>query len=138
MKWFNRQEKTSQKKKASKEKKPRSERWSAVVYYGAWGLTAILLIPMLMQVRALILFLALLMINNDAVRPPGWSSSTLVGVDKCTLLVLIAAWLIGVFFAEGHIREAIASESFWSDVGIMWLGIIGAWAGSAIMLYVLS
>ena len=138
MHWIRRKTKTGQTENAGNEKKSRGARWSGVIFFGAWGLTAILLIPMLMQVRALILYSALAVINNDTLRPPGWNTSTMVGVDKCTLLVLIAAWMIGVFFAEGQIREAVAKGRFWADVGIMWLGVVGVWAGSAIMLYVAS
>jgi hypothetical protein len=96
------------------------------------------MIPTLLRLKGLVLVLAVLVINNDAWRPTGWSLSTLVGVDKCITLLGIAIWLMIVMFAERHIGQALQSRQFWSQVGRMWLIIVIVYVVCEISLRLLN
>ena len=106
-------------------------------FYLAWGLTGALLIPMLGQLKVLVLYLALQLIKNDALRPPGWNSETMAGVDKCTTFVALGAWLILFLYAEGQIQEAQIKDQFWAQTGKMWLIIGGIYLAGALLLFVI-
>ncbi len=110
----------------------------SIQYFGLWGVTAVLLIPTLLQVKALILYTSLLMIESESFRPPGWNTGTLTGVDKCTTFLGIVIWLIVVMFAEGHLRESIAQGKFLSYAGRMLLIILSVYVSSAVILYLIG
>jgi len=111
---------------------------SMLQYLAAWILTAALLVLMLSQIKALLLYLALLLIENDNLRPPGWNSSTIVAVDKCTTFLAVVTWLIGVMYASDHIREGLQEGRFWPQTGRMLLLIFGLYAASTLLLFVIG
>ena len=110
----------------------------ALKYYGAWALTALALIPMLIRLKALALVSAWRVINNDALRPPGWNSSTLVAVDKCTTFLALGAWLMGVLLVEGYLQEALAEGRLLARAGRMLLVIGGIYAAAEVLLWLIG
>jgi hypothetical protein len=61
-------------------------------------------------VQNLVLYLGILVIQNDALRPTGWSSDTLSGINRCGFLVLGSLWLGMVVFTEKYLREGAAEQ----------------------------
>lgn len=129
-------------KLSKQERQPRGRTIRNIIatlgYFGAWGLIAVLLVPALMQVKTLLVFIALLIINNETLRPPGWNTDTLVGVDKCTTFLAIGTWLFVVMFAERYLREAREQGRFWVQAGRAIVVIIGIYGASAALLFLLG
>jgi len=57
------------------------------------------------QVYITLIFVALLMVENPATRPPGWNTATIYGLSRFLILVLGGLWLLLVLFLEGYLRE---------------------------------
>jgi hypothetical protein len=100
---------------------------ATVGVYVAWLLLAVVIAVVAWQIHLAVLVLMALLIDSP-MRPPGWSSATLVGVSKLSMLVLGSGWLISVMYLEGQLGKAVEEKRlgrFLAQV-LGWLGIIGA------------
>ena len=104
----------------------------------AWLLVAGALIFTLLQLKALILYLALLLIENETLRPTGWNTGTIVAVDKCSTLLGVIAWLVVSMFAGNQLQASQAEGRFWTYTGRLLGAIIGLYLLAAGVLFVIS
>ncbi len=94
-------------------------------YIGAWiGLT-ILAALTAWQLHITTLYLATLLIDNPALRPRGWSSETLVGVSKLSVLVWGSLWFMLLFYMEYKLREGLQERRL---LRLIW------WFGGSLLL----
>ena len=89
-------------------------------YIGAWlGLTFLAALTA-WQLHIASLYLATLLIDNPALRPRGWSSETLVGVSKLSVLVWGSLWFMLIFYMEYKLREGLQERRLLRP--IWWFG----------------
>lgn len=105
--------------------------------YGLTGLMALLWALAAFQLQALFVYLGILIVQTPSLTPTGWNSSTIVGLNKCGILILGMLWLGLVLFTHHHLTEALADQQLLAKAGRMALIIIGIYAFSAIILYLL-
>ena len=90
------------------------------------------------QVQNLILYLGLLVIQNPSIRPPGWSSDTIVGINRCSFLILGSLWLGLAIFSEKYLREGSHEEHLLQNALRLTLIGGGIYAFSTGLLYILG
>ena len=61
--------------------------------YGLSIVLAILWAIAAFQLQSLLIYLSIIIVQTPALTPPGWNSSTIVGLSKCTVLILGILWL---------------------------------------------
>ncbi len=81
--------------------------WVWLGYLAGWGLLTLLAALVAWQAHSTTIYLAAFLIANPTLRPSGWSSSTLVGVSKLSVLGWGSLWLIAVYYMEYHLRESL-------------------------------
>ena len=57
------------------------------------------------QVHGTLIAISLAVIQNPSLRPPGWSTDTILALSRVFWLVLGIFWLGWVMFTEGYLRE---------------------------------
>ncbi len=67
--------------------------------------------------------LAALAVSNPALRPVGWSTATINGVSKLSIVVLGSLWLIAVSLMEYRLREALSEGRVLRQTGHFVLAI---------------
>ncbi|MCB0062651.1 MAG: hypothetical protein KDE19_11070 [Caldilineaceae bacterium] len=82
-------------------------------YVLAWLVLSILATVTAWQLHVTLLYLTTLLIQNPALRLPGWSMSTLVGVSKLSVLIWGSLWLIFVMYMEYQLRMAMREGRLW-------------------------
>lgn len=65
------------------------------------------------QAHITTLYVAALLLDHPTLRPPGWSSSTLVGVSKLSVIGWGALWLIATSYLEYQLRESVQERRLW-------------------------
>lgn len=83
---------------------------TVVGIYGLWILLLILWTLAAFQVQNLVLYLGILVIQSDSLRPTGWSTDTLSGINRCGFLILGSLWLGMAVFTEKYLREGAAEQ----------------------------
>jgi len=106
--------------------------------YGLTGLLALLYALAAFQLQALIVYLGILIVQSPSLRPAGWNSSTIVGLNKCGIVILGMLWLGLVLFSHHYLKEALAEHQLWSKAGWLALMSLGLYAFSAAVLYILG
>ncbi len=102
-----------------------------VRFFGAWLFLSILGIVVAFQLRVTLLSMGLFAVKRPSLRPTGWNTSTIHGLDRFVILILGIAWLFMVVFLENYLREGFGSQTaFWQRV--IWFGL------SLVAIYVLS
>ncbi|MEZ4621321.1 MAG: hypothetical protein R2867_38275 [Caldilineaceae bacterium] len=89
-------------------------------YLLAWLALTLLATVTAWQLHITVLYLAALLIANPTLRPTGWSSETLVGVSKLSILLWGSLWLIFVFYMEFKLRESMQERRLRRQIG--WFG----------------
>lgn len=97
---------------------------SATKFTIAWIAIVVLLAATLNYVKILLLYLSIQLIENDALRPTGWNTGTMAGVDKCLTVLFVILWLMGAMYSVTYIREALDANQFWGRMARV-LGILG-------------
>ncbi|MEZ4736674.1 MAG: hypothetical protein R3E79_57065 [Caldilineaceae bacterium] len=69
------------------------------------------------QAHITTLYVAALLLDHPTLRPTGWSSSTLIGISKLSVIGWGALWLIATSYLEYQLRESIADQR----LGRQWL-----------------
>lgn len=76
-------------------------------YFALWLLLSGLAIGVAWQAHISTLYLGTLLINHPTWRPAGWSSDTLVGISKLSLLIWASLCFIWIMYAENRLRESV-------------------------------
>jgi hypothetical protein len=81
----------------------------------------------LWQAHVALLYLAALIIENPQLRPVGWSTRSLVGVSKLSILILGSAWLMFTVYLEQSLRNSVIAQRLIKQsvkygvvIGIFW------------------
>ncbi|HRW10783.1 MAG TPA: hypothetical protein P5121_37030 [Caldilineaceae bacterium] len=92
-------------------------------YMVLWLLLVALATLTAWQLHVTTLYWGTLLINSPTWRPSGWSSESLVGVSKLSILFWGALWLILTFYLEYHLRAAMQRKRLLRQSG-WWGGIL--------------
>jgi hypothetical protein len=96
-------------------------------YIIGWLILSLLAVLAAWQLHLTTLYGAALLIDNPAWRPRGWSTETLVGVSKLSVLVWGSLWFMLTFFMEYKLREAVQERRLLRR--LLWFG------GSLVVAY---
>jgi hypothetical protein len=107
-------------------------------FYGLWLLLAAMWAVVLFQLQVLILFLGILVIETPWLRPTGWNSETLKGIERCGFFVMGSLWLGLVLFSERHLRKGVTERRFWRHTLQLILVGGGIYGLSTGLLYLLG
>ncbi len=105
--------------------KPSTLTWFAV--YAIWIVLGIAAVWAAWQWNGATLALAAWMISKPALRPAGWSSATLPVVNRLSVLIFGAIWLIGVMFMENLLRAAALEQRLIRESGRLALILLIIW-----------
>ena len=75
-------------------------------YFIIWLLLGGLAIGVAWQAHITTLYLGALLIEHPTWRPLGWSSSTLVGISKLSILIWASLCFIFIMYLENRLRES--------------------------------
>jgi len=64
----------------------------------------------LWQAHVALLYLAALIIDNPRLRPTGWSTMSLVGVSKLSILFWGSGWLMFTIYLEQSLRNRVMEK----------------------------
>ena len=64
----------------------------------------------LWQAHVAVLYVAALIIDNPRLRPVGWSTMSLVGVSKLSILFWGSAWLMCTVYLEQSLRNSVVAK----------------------------
>ena len=109
-----------------------------VVLYGLWLGLAVLWALLAFQLQVTLLYIGNLIIQNPSLRPTGWNTGTLSGINRCTFLLLGSLWLGLVIYSERYLRESLEEDRLLINAGRLLLIIGGIYGFSVGLLYVLS
>lgn len=110
----------------------------SVRLYGAWLFLSILGIVVAFQLRVTLLYMGLFVVKRPSLRPPGWNTSTIHGLDRFVILILGIIWLFMVAFLENYLREGFRNQTiFWQRVGRFGLMLVVIYVLSYLFLLVL-
>lgn len=98
--------------------------WVWLGYGVGWLLLAGLAALTAWQAHITTIYLGALLINNPSLRPSGWSSSTLVGISKLSVLAWGSLWLILVYYLEYQLRESLADRRLLVQCGRFALALL--------------
>lgn len=70
-----------------------------------WLIATVLITLTLFQVHATIIAIAVVVVNNPALRPTGWNTGSIYGLSRLFWLILGIIWLGWVMYIEGFLRE---------------------------------
>ncbi len=76
-------------------------------YFMIWLLLGGVAIGVAWQAHISTLYWGALLIANPTWRPTGWSSSTLVGISKLSVLVWASLCFIWIMYLENRLRESV-------------------------------
>ena len=83
----------------------------------AWLSLAILAALALIQLRLTLLATASWIIDTPSLRPTGWTTGSVVAIDKLAFIVLGGLWLGYVTFLERALGISVKEGRFWRFVG---------------------
>jgi len=78
--------------------------------YALWLALVILVTIVLFQVHTTLIAIALTVVQNPSLRPPGWNTNTIYGLSRLIWLILGIFWLGWVMFTEGYLSEGKRQE----------------------------
>jgi len=107
-------------------------------FYGLWLLLSTLWGVVAFQMQTTLLYLGILVVQTPEIRPAGWNTGTISGINRCTFLILGSLWLGLVVFTEKYLREGREENRLLARAGLLLLIIGGLYGGSVAMLYLLS
>ncbi len=114
----------------------RRNRWVWLGYLAGWGLLTLLAALVAWQAHVTTLYLGALLIANPTLRPPGWSSSTLVGVSKLSVIGWGSLWLMAIYYIEYQLRESVDERRLFKQCTHFALILLGSF-GVAFLLTLL-
>lgn len=106
--------------------------------YSLWLLLSTLWGVVAFQMQTTLLYLGILVVQTPEIRPTGWNTGTISGINRCTFLILGSLWLGLVVFTEKYLREGREENRLLARAGRLLLIIGGLYGGSAAVLYLLS
>ena len=106
-----------------------------IALYGLWLLLAALGVLAAFQLQVTLLHLGIVVVQNPDLRPVGWNTSTITGINRCTLLVLGALWLGLVIYSERYLRDGLEEHRLLGRGARLLLIIVAIYALSAGVLY---
>jgi hypothetical protein len=106
---------------------------TVTVLYSLWLGSIVVWVLVAIQLQRLILLLGNLLIQSPAIRPAGWSSATLPGINRCAYLVAGIVGLGIILYSEYYLREGYVEKTLWRRAGRLFL-IAGSLLGLSIGL----
>lgn len=85
---------------------PKESIAKVVAVYIIWIILSALAAIAAFQLNAGILALAAAVVRNDALRPSGWSSQSLVNIQRLAVLILGSLWLMLSLWLENRLQRA--------------------------------
>ena len=73
--------------------------------YGLWVALAVLLALAAFQVRATLIYIAILVVEDPSLRPSGWTTGTIHALSRFLVLILGGFWLGLVIFSGEYLGE---------------------------------
>ena len=95
-----------------------------VALYGLWLIVVLLWTVLSFYLHRTLLVVGLGVIQTPSLRPTGWSTDTLTGIDRCGYLILGAVWLGMVLYTEGYLREGMEEGTLLVRTGRLLMIII--------------
>jgi hypothetical protein len=105
--------------------KPSALTWLAV--YAIWIILGIAAAWVAWQWNGAIQALAAWVITKPGLRPAGWNSATLTAVNRLSVLIFGALWLIGVMLLENLLRAAAKEARLIRESGRLALFLFITW-----------
>lgn len=106
--------------------------------YGLSIVLAILWAIAAFQLQSLLIYIGIIIVQTPALTPPGWSNSTIVGLSKCTVLILGIFWLGLSLYTHNALSQAQEDHRLLVTAARLALIIIGVYILSAGLLYILG
>ena len=103
---------------------------AGVLYLLIWLLLAAFAGLTAWYLNLAILYLFALWIENPAWRPTYWTASSLVYINKISILVLGSIWLIFITWLEIALRNSALQDRLWKQAGKMGLILLALLAVS--------
>ena len=98
-----------------------------VGYVVAWLVLVALITLTAWQLHVTTLYLGTLLINSPTWRPRGWSSETLVGISKLSVLFWGSLWMLLTFYLEHQLRDAMKTKRLLRRTGWWSLMLLGTY-----------
>lgn len=111
--------------------KPSTLTWLAL--YAVWIGLAIAAVWVAFQWNGVVLTLAAWVISKPGLRPTGWTTATLPGINRLSVLILGALWLMGVLFTENLLRAAALEQRLIRQSVLLALILFAIWLGAIIL-----
>jgi hypothetical protein len=83
------------------------------IIYGLWIVLGAFAALAAYQAYGTLLYIGLLVVENPALRPPGWNTATIHGLSRFLILILGACWLLAVYYLEGYLKEDAELRHLW-------------------------
>jgi hypothetical protein len=80
--------------------------FDAISYIIFWLFLGVVVTLTLFQVHATLISIAVVVVDDPALRPIGWSSGTIYGLSRLLWLVLGICWLGWVLYTYEYLRES--------------------------------
>lgn len=103
-------------------------------YVTGWLALTLLAVLTAWQLHLTTVYGAALLIDSPTWRPRGWSTETLVGVSKLSVLVWGSLWFMLTFFMEYKLREGVQERRLLRR--LLWFGgsLIGIYAVAYLLM----
>ena len=106
--------------------------------YAVFWLGLVLLATLVaFQVHGMLVALALAVIENPSLRPPGWSTDTIFALSRVFWLILGILWLGWVMFTEGYLREGYQRHLLTRRIFLLVIILAATYGASIIILELL-
>jgi hypothetical protein len=84
-------------------------RWQSffenIGYFVFWLVLGVLAVFTAFQLHATWIAIAISVVENPSLRPPGWSMDSVHGLGRVFWLIIGILWLVWVMYTESHLRE---------------------------------
>jgi len=110
---------------------------SNISYLVFWIVLAGLVTLIVFQLHATLILVSIAIVENPAIRPPGWSMDTTYGLSRVFWLILGIFWLGWVMFTEGYLREGKNNQRLLKRFSLLILILGGLYGLTYIVLLLL-
>lgn len=108
-----------------------------ISYLVFWIVLAVLFTLTVFQLHATLILIAIAVIENPAIRPPGWSMDTTYGLSRVFWLILGIFWLGWVMYTEGFLREGKNTQRLLKRFSLLVIILGGIFGLSQLVLFLL-
>lgn len=117
----------------------KSKSWlNSLGFYLLWFLLAALAVVVAFELQVTFVYLGILVVQSPSLRPTGWNTSTVAGINRCGYLLMAILWLGVVFYLEKYLSTALEEGRLWSQALRAGLMLVGVYLFCAALFYVLG